>query len=151
MLGRCGRRKTVCARGADRAASCGRSTSPLEASMRSFAGALPELAFDLSLELRATGRADLARELEACTVKAVSYDPETDAGLVALEPPRPLNPVERNIIGQKFGQVIPFSGAPYASLQLDNFGRVIAVELVAPPRYLRWTLRLASNYRWKGP
>jgi len=29
--------------------------------MRSFAGALPELAFDLSLELRATGRADLAR------------------------------------------------------------------------------------------
>jgi len=119
--------------------------------MRSFAGALPELAFDLGLELRATGRSDLARELEACTVKSVSYDPETDVGLIALEPQRPLNAVERNVIGQKLGQVIPFSDAPYASLQLDNFGRVVAVELVAPPRNLRWTLRLASKYRWRGP
>jgi len=29
--------------------------------MRSFAGAFTELAFDMSLELRGTGRADLAR------------------------------------------------------------------------------------------
>jgi len=119
--------------------------------MRSFAGAFPELAFDLSLELRATGRADLAREVEACTVKAVSYEPETDIGLVALEPSRQLNAVERNVVGQKLGQVISFSDAPYASLQLDNFGRVVAVELVAPPRNLRWILRAAANYRWKGP
>ena len=119
--------------------------------MRSFAGALPELAIDLSLELRATGRADLARELEACIVKAVSYDPGTDVGLIALEPQRQLNAVERDVIGQKLGQAIPFSSAPYASLQLDNFGRVVAVDLVAPPRNLRWLLRLASNYRWRGP
>ena len=119
--------------------------------MRYFASALTELAFDLSLELRATGCADLARELEACTVKAVSYDPETDVGLVALEPPRQLNAVERNVIGQKLGQVIPFSRTPYASLQLDNFGRVVAVELVAPPRNLRWLLQAATNYRWRGP
>ena len=141
----------MCTRGSDRALLRGPSTSPLEASMRSFAGALPELAFDLTLELCATGRSDLARELEACTVKSVSYDPETDVGLVALEAQRQLNAVERNVIGQKLGQVIPFSDAPYASLQLDNFGRVVAVELVAPPRNLRWTLRLASNYRWRGP
>ena len=129
----------------------GASTSPLEASMRSFAGALPELAFDLSLELRATGRADLARELEACTVKSVSYNPEANVGLIALEPQRQLNAVERNVIGQKLGQVIPFSNTPYASLQLDNFGRVVAVDLVTPPRNLRWLLQLASNYRWRGP
>jgi hypothetical protein len=119
--------------------------------MRSFAGALPELAFDLSLELRATGRADLARELEACTVKAVSYEPETDIALVALETSRQLNAVERNVVGQKLGQVISFADAPYASLQLDNFGRVVAVELVAPPRNLRWILRVAANFRWKSP
>ncbi len=119
--------------------------------MRSFAGAFPELAFDLSLELRATGRADLARELEACIVKSVSYDPETDIGLVGLEPQRPLNAVERDVIGQKLGQVIPFSDAPYAFLQLDNFGRIVAVELMAPPRNLRWILRPASNNRWRGP
>jgi len=78
------------------------STSPLEASMRmrSFAGALPELAFDLTLELCATGRSDLARELEACTVKSVSYDPETDVGLVALEAQRQLNAVERNVMAK---------------------------------------------------
>lgn len=119
--------------------------------MRSFAGAFAELAFDLSLELRATGRADLARELEACTVKAVNYDPETDIGLIALEPQRELTAVERNIVGQKLGQVISFTEAPYASLQLDNFGRVVAVELVAPPRNLRWILGPASTYRWGAP
>jgi len=118
---------------------------------RSFAGALPELAFDLALELRATGRADLARELEACAIKAVSYNPETDVGLVTLEAERQLSAVERDVIGQKFGQVISFSDTPYASLQLDNFGRVIAVELTAPPQNLRVTLQLASNYRWRGP
>ena len=148
MVTRRGRGKTVCTRGARVALPGSPRTSPLEAGMRSFAGAFTELAFDLSLELRGTGRVDLARELEACTVKAVSYDPETDVGLIALEPQRPLNAVERNVIGQKLGQVIQFSDTPYASLQLDNFGRVVAVELVAPPSRLRWILRPASNYRW---
>lgn len=126
--------------------------SPLEVSMWSFAGAFPELAFDLGSELRATGRADLARELEASSVKSVSYDSETDAGLVALEAERQLNVVERNVIGQKLGQVIAFGGSRYASLQLDNFGRVVGVELLAPPKELRWKLlRLSSNNRWRGP
>ncbi|HYM41215.1 MAG TPA: hypothetical protein VET46_00480 [Steroidobacteraceae bacterium] len=109
--------------------------------MRSFAGSFPELAFDLGSELRATGRADIARELEASIVKTVSYDPETDVGLIALEPQRVLNAVERNVVGQKLGQMIDFGGARYATLQLDNFGRVVAVELRAPPRNLRWQIQ----------
>jgi hypothetical protein len=127
------------------------STSPLEDNMWSFAGAFPELAFDLGSELRATGRTDLARELEASHVKSVGYDSEADAGLVALEAERQLNVVERNVIGQKLGQVIAFGGSRYASLQLDNFGRVVGVELLAPPKELRWKLmRLSSDNRWKG-
>jgi hypothetical protein len=123
-------------------------TSPLEVSMESFAGVFTELAFDLASELRATGRADLARELEASIVKTISYDAETDTGLVALEAERELSTLERDVIGQKLGQVIPFTGARYASLQLDNFGRVVAVELLAPPKELRWRiLRLTSNKR----
>lgn len=117
--------------------------------MSSFAGAFSELAFDLALELRATGRADLAHELEASTVRSVSYDPETDAGWVALQAERELNALERNVVGQKLGQVVAFATARYASMQLDNFGRVVAVELQAPPRELRWKLmRLTSNARW---
>lgn len=108
--------------------------------MSSFAGAFPELAFDLGAELRATGRADLARELEAASLKALNYDPETDAALLALEAERPLNRIERNVVGQRLGQVIAFGGARYASLQLDNFGRVVGVELLAPPKELRWKL-----------
>lgn len=120
--------------------------------MSSFAGTFPELVFDLAAELRATGRADLAREMEGCAVKTISYDAETDTGLVALEAQRSLNAVERNIVGQKLGQVIAFGGARYASLQLDNFGRVVAVELVAPPRELRWKLmRLTSGNRPRSP
>ena len=118
--------------------------------MGSFVGAFPELAVDLALELHATGRADLARELQACTLRTVSYDPETDVGLIALEPQRALNAVERNVVGQKLGQVITF-GTRYASMRLDNFGRVVAVELQAPPRELRWKLmRLTSNNRPRG-
>ena len=109
--------------------------------MRSFASNFPELAFDLGSELRATGRADIARELEASTVKTVSYDAETDVGLIALEPQRELSAVERNVVGQKLGQVIAFGGARYAKLQLDNFGRVVAVELLAPPSNLRWQIQ----------
>jgi hypothetical protein len=120
--------------------------------MWSFVGVFPELALDLALELRATGRADLARELHACTLKTVSYDPETDVGLVALEAQRELSTVERNVVGQKLGQVIAFGGVRYASMQLDNFGRVVAVELLAPPRELRWKLmRLTSDNRSSGP
>jgi hypothetical protein len=131
--------------------SGGSSTSSVEDNMWSFAGAFPELAFDLGSELRATGRADLARELEASSVKSVSYDSEADAGLVAVEAERQLNVVERNVIGQKLGQVIAFEGSRYASLQLDNFGRVIGVELLAPPKELRWKLmRLSSDNRWRG-
>ena len=52
--------------------ACGRhlSLTVRKPGMRSFAGASTELAFDLSLELRGTGRSDLARELEACTINA---------------------------------------------------------------------------------
>lgn len=119
--------------------------------MASFAGTFPELSFDLAAELRATGRVDLARELEASTVRDVTYDPDSDAGLIALEPERQLNAVERAVIGQKLGQVISFAGASYASMQLDNFGRVVALELLAPPKELRWKLtRLLSNHGWRG-
>lgn len=117
--------------------------------MPSFTSVFPQLAFVLAAELRASGRADLARELEASAVTDVSFDSEANAGLVALKPPRELNSVERNVIGQKLGQVIPFSRPNYASLQLDNFGRVVAVELLAPPLALGSTLLVMSR-SWRS-
>src|SRR3974390_171586 len=119
--------------------------------MRAFATVFRQLFSELASELRATSRADLARELEACSVRRVSFDSEGDAGLVALEPMRKLNAVERNVVGEKLGQVILFSGPRYASLQLDNFGRVIGVEILAPPPSLGALLQLTSNFRWSGP
>jgi len=119
--------------------------------MQSFSHVFPELAFVLASELRSTGRADLASELEACVIRDVSFDSEANAGLIALEPTRPLNSVERNVIGQKLGQVVSFRRPPYASLQLDNFGRVIGVELVSPPPDLGAALLLTSNNRSRVP
>ena len=84
-------------------------------------------------------------------MKTVRFDSEANVGSVALEPPQKLNSVERNIVGQKLGQVITFSRPRYASLQLDNFGRLIGVELVAPPSGLGSVLRLKSNNRLRGP
>ena len=137
--------------GAYRVFRGGPSNSLSDVSMQSFASLFPQLAFVLASELRATGRADLARELEACIVKTVRFDSEANIGSVALEPPQKLNSVERNIIGQKLGQVITFSRPRYASLQLDNFGRLIGVELVAPPPGLGSALRLTSNNRRRDP
>jgi len=118
--------------------------------MQSFASLFPPLAFALATELRATGRADIARELEACIVKTVSYDSAADRGSIALEPPQKLNAVERNIVGQKLGQVIRFPRPHYACLQLDNFGRVIGVELLEPPPALASTLLRMSEHRRRG-
>jgi len=117
--------------------------------VRSFLSVFPQLAFVLVAELRASGRADLARELEASDVTDVVFDSEANTGLVALKPPRELNSVERNVIGQKLGQVIPFSRPNYAALQLDNFGRLVAVELLAPPLALGSALLVMSR-NWKS-
>ena len=119
--------------------------------MLSFASAFAQLASDLTSELRVTGRVDLARELEGCRVRDVSFDPQANAGLVTLEPLRELNIVERNVVGQRLSQVIPFSRAPYASLQLDNFGRIIGVEVSAPPPTLGALMSVISGNRRTGP
>jgi hypothetical protein len=144
-------RERFCTCVADWAALGGRSSWTLEFSMRAFAAVFSQLSSELVSELRATGRTDLARELEACTVRRVSFDSEADVGVVALEPMRKLNVVERNVVGEKLGQVISFSGPSYASLQLDNFGRVIAVAILAPPEHLAALLRVTSNSRWSRP
>jgi len=118
--------------------------------MQAFASAFPQLAFVLASELRATGRADLARELAVCTVKTVSFDSEANSGSIALEPQQKLNSVERFVVGQKLGQVIKLPRPRYASLQLDNFGRVIGLELAGPPPGLASILQLTSTNRWRG-
>jgi uncharacterized protein YuzE len=118
----------------------------------SFANLLPELASDLASELRATGRAELAVELESATVRAVTFDPDADAGSIALEPSRELNVVERNVIGEKVGGGVPLSGSHNAYLKIDNLGRLIGVEVVTLSPELRSALQwLASNNRWSGP
>jgi hypothetical protein len=119
--------------------------------MKTLGTAFPQLAFVLASELRITGRADLARELEACIVKTVRFDSQANTGSIALEPPQKLNSVERNVVGQKLGQVIAFSRPRYASLQLDNFGRVIGIELAAPPAGLASALTLAAANRSRAP
>jgi hypothetical protein len=130
---------------------CLRDEIALGLSVLSFASAFAQLTSDLTSELRATGRADLARELEGCRVRDVSFDPAANAGLVTLEAVRELNVVERNVVGQRLSQVIPFSHAPYASLQLDNFGRIIGIELSAPPPALGALMKLISDNRRSGP
>jgi uncharacterized protein YuzE len=120
--------------------------------MHSFASLFPELASDLASELRATGRADLAVGLEAATVQAVTFDADADAGSIALELPRELNIVERNVIGEKIGKRDSPLGSHHAYLEIDNFGRVIGVEVLTPSPELRSALQwLASNHRRSGP
>ena len=119
---------------------------------QSFVSLLPELASDLASEFRATARTNLAVELETATVRAITFDADADAGYIALESPRELNVVERNVIGEKVGAGVSLSGSHRAYLEMDNFGRLIGVEVIAPSPELRSALQwLASNNRWRGP
>ena len=59
--------------------------------------------------------------------------------------------IERNVIGEKVGTGVPLSGSHSAYLEMDNFGRLIGVEVITPSPELRAALQwLASNNRWSG-
>jgi hypothetical protein len=121
--------------------------------MDTFAVLFPELLATFSAELDAAGNAYLANELRGCKVRSVSYDAEADAATIALDSPRQLNVVERRTIGSRYEASVPVSSAYSAHVDIDNFDRALAVEILAPSDSLRAKLRTlaASNNRWSGP
>lgn len=129
----------------------GRSASPLDA-MEMLSVLFPELLAAFSAELEAAGNGYLANELRSCKVRAVSFDAQSNAATLALEPSRALNVVERRVIGERYETSIPVSEHYMAHVDVDNFDRPMSIEILAPPADLQAKLSamLASNNRWSG-
>ncbi len=109
--------------------------------MKMFAALFPELLGEFMAELEAAGNTYLANQLRLSAVRAVSYDADADTAVIALESSRQLNPVECRVIGPRYEQSVAVSKTYSAHVELDNFDRAIAVQILSPPAGLRTKLR----------
>lgn len=92
---------------------------------------LPELTARLIEATRAIGRPDIADQLVSVRLRSTSYDRDVDAGYLYVTESRPLNVVERNIIGVKHGECVTLDALPgTVVIDLDNFNRIQGIELL---------------------
>jgi uncharacterized protein YuzE len=92
----------------------------------------PSLAREVSESLRALGRSELAEQLDAAVVARVTFDESAGAGYVYVESGRHLNVVEANVIGARHGETITVETQFDAVIDVDNFGRLMGIEILAP-------------------
>ena len=109
--------------------------------MSSVAAIFPTLMAELLSGLRQSGREDLADQLKVARVAGATFDDESNAGWVHLEPARELNVVELNIVGRKYETSVSVPCETHSVLDLDNFGRVIAIEILVPTEEVKDELR----------
>jgi hypothetical protein len=100
--------------------------------MDAFAARFPQLASTLVAELEAAGNRPLADELRAATVRAASFSAEDEVAYISLEPFRHLNVVERHVVGERYGRTVPTGNSGSIYLDLDNFGRIVGVQVFYP-------------------
>ena len=92
----------------------------------------PSLAREVSESLLALGRSELAEQLDAAVVARVTFDESAGAGYVYVESGRLLNVVEANAIGARHGETISVETQFDAVIDVDNFGRLMRIEILAP-------------------
>jgi uncharacterized protein YuzE len=93
------------------------------------------LAQELFAELSAIGEDHLAAQISNLAVSSCSYDPSCEAGYIRVESDEKLNVVEKNIIGTRHGRTISVGQPRDVYLDVDNFERVIGIELLAAAAY----------------
>ena len=104
----------------------------------------PVLASELAQSLRSAGRNALAQQIDGATIARVSFDNAANAGYVYLEPSRPLNVVEANIVGERHGETIPVETQFWTNIDTDNFDRITGIEIL-DPRELKAELGHRAN------
>src|SRR5689334_11726341 len=100
--------------------------------MRSFLETFPALARELSQKLREQGQASLAEEIDQAVVDRVTFDQEANAGYIYMKPSRALNVIDANIVGVRHGQTIEVATQYWTNIDVDNFDRLMGVEVLAP-------------------
>ena len=98
--------------------------------MPSLFEALPELVTDIENALIRIGRGDVADQLREVELERWTYDDFANVGNLYLKSPRTLNVVDQNIVGVKHGETLCPSDDIAVNLDLDNHGRLLAIELL---------------------
>src|SRR4051812_27551910 len=97
---------------------------------QAFPEAFPAFNDELVLALRDVGHSGVAEQFAVVSVNRVTQNKAGTAGYIYVSESRPLNAVERNVIGVKHGRSIRLSLPGMIVVDLDNFGRVRGVELL---------------------
>ena len=92
--------------------------------------ALPDFVSDIESALIRIGRGDIAGQLREVELERWTYAEVDDAGYLYLRSPRPLNIVDRNIIGVKHGETVCALEDLTINLDVDNHGRLKGIELL---------------------
>ncbi|MCP3955975.1 MAG: hypothetical protein GY697_27740, partial [Desulfobacterales bacterium] len=91
----------------------------------------PDFCKTLKLGLKAEDRLDLSSQVDALIYQSWRYDAEVDASMVSVRGGRRLNDVEKNVIGEKFGESIPLESIQgIVVVDVDNFGRMSSIEVI---------------------
>jgi uncharacterized protein YuzE len=107
--------------------------------------AFPSLAAELSRALRDGGRASLADQVDQAVIDRVTFDGSADAGYIYLRPSRDLNVVETNIVGVRHGETIEAKTQYWTNIDLDDFARVVGIEVLAPGELVNELTRRANG------
>lgn len=117
------------------AAGCGmkeRSNSIAVCRMVRLIDTFPTLALEVAKSLRALGRAALAQQIDGASIARVTFDESANAGYIYVEPSRDLNVVEANVIGPRHRETITVETQFGAVIDIDNFDRLLGIEVLAP-------------------
>ena len=91
---------------------------------------MPELVGDIQDALIRVGRGAVADQLRDVVLARWTYDEFANFGTLYLESPRTPGLVDRNLIGAKQGETLCPSDDLAVNLELDDRGRLIAIELL---------------------
>jgi uncharacterized protein YuzE len=94
--------------------------------------AFPVLAREVAQALRALSRAELAQQIDQAEVSRATFDEDADAGCVDVQPSRALNVVETNIVGVRHGETLTVGTEFDVVIDIDNFDRLVGIEILAP-------------------
>jgi hypothetical protein len=106
--------------------------------------AFPSLVRQLSEALASAGYDMLAVQVNEALIEEVTFDNQANVAWINVLPSRELNVVETNVIGIRHGKTIPVETDFWTNIDVDNFDRLIAIEIL-DPRELREELR-----NWAG-
>ena len=101
--------------------------------MDNLASTFPVLVDTIAVELTSSGRTALAGQLRRSAVLSVSYDDETSAGYIALEPWQETDVLDREVLGVRYPRAPGLRAHYQAYLDIDSLDRVMGIELLYPP------------------